>query len=170
MYLRFTALIVIAALAPAGCSWDPAEPSSEEAPTGERRKGNDAAIGKIRAGARALAQPQATVDYVAAEMEGVIKARTKSQALMHYDGYRVTMTTPTDRVTRITVQLTEAKPTMGQLTEAFGDPEENPKGLLYYYRSEATGSTIRILAEPDQMPAGENSLVKRIIIEGERTR
>jgi hypothetical protein len=117
-----------------------------------------------------LAQPQASVDYVADEMEGVIKARTKSQALMHYDGYRVTLTTPGDRVTQITFQLVEAKPTIKQLTDVFGEPEESPKGMLYEYESVATGSMIVILAEPVSMPADEDSLVRRIVIEGARTR
>jgi hypothetical protein len=117
-----------------------------------------------------LAQPQATVDYVAAEMEGVIMARTKSQALMHYDGYRVTLTTPGERVTRITFQLVEAKPTIEQLTGLFGEPREVRKGMLYEHVSVATGSTIVILAEPVSMPADEGSLVRRIIIEGARTR
>ena len=39
-----------------------------------------------------MANPDRNIDYVAAEMEGVIKARTKSQALIHYDGYRVNLT------------------------------------------------------------------------------
>jgi len=110
------------------------------------------------------------VDYVAAEMEGVIKARTKSQALMHYDGYRVTLTTPGDRVTTITFNLIEAKPTLKQLTDVFGEPQEVRKGMLYEHESVTTGSTIVILAEPVSMPADEGSLVRRIVIEGARTR
>ena len=133
-------------------------------------EGDDASISKVRAGARALAQPGASVDYVADEMEGAIKARTKSQALMQYDGYRVTLTTPGDRVTTITFQLIEAKPTVKQLTDELGEPEEARKGLLYTYESAATGSTILILAEPVSMPANEDSLVRRIVIEGARTR
>ena len=124
----------------------------------------------MRAAARALAQPQATVDYVAAEMEGVIMARTKSQALMHYDGYRVTLTTPGERVTRITFELIEAKPAIEQMTSMFGEPREVRKGMLYQHESVATGSTIVILAEPVSMPANDASLVRRIIIEGARTR
>lgn len=133
-------------------------------------KGNDASLPKVRAGARALAEPQPSVDYVAAEMKGVIKARTKSQALMHYDGYRVTLTTPGDRVTQITFQLVEAKPTVKQLTGIFGTPQEVRKGMLYEYKAAATGATILILAEPVSMPADEGSLVRRIIVEGARTR
>jgi hypothetical protein len=94
-------------------------------------RGDDAAIDDVRAGMRALAQPDASVEYVAAEMEGVIMARTKSQALMHYDGYRVQLTTPGNRVTRITFQLIEAKPTIKQLTAVFGEPREVGKGVLY---------------------------------------
>jgi hypothetical protein len=69
-------------------------------------RGNDAAVSGVRAAARALAEPEPSVDYVAAQMEGVIEARTNSQALMHYDGYRVTLTTPGDNVTRIVFELT----------------------------------------------------------------
>ena len=117
------------------------------------RPGQRRALDHVRAGARALAQPGASVDYVAAEMEGVIMARTKSQALMHYDGYRVTLTTPGDRVTQITFDLIEAKPTIRQMSDAFGEPEEVRKGLLYQHESAVTGATILILAEPVSMPA-----------------
>lgn len=129
-------------------------------------RGNDAAIGKVRAGAHALAQPEASLDYVAAQMEGVIRARTQSQALMYYDGYRVTLTTPKDRVTRITFTLIEAKPTMGQLDAVFGEPKQVNKGMLYEYDSPTTGSKLLILAEPVSTPANEGSLVRSIVIEG----
>jgi hypothetical protein len=137
---------------------------------GAKAEGDDSALGHVRAGTRALAQPEASVDYVAAEMEGVIMARTKSQALMHYDGYRVTLTTPGGRVTQIKFNLVEARPTINQLTELFGTPREVRKGMLYEYESVVTGSKIVILAEPVSMPANEGSLVRRIIIEGARTR
>ena len=97
-------------------------------------------------------------------------ARTKSQALMHYDGYRVTLTTPGERVTRITFELIEAKPAIEQMTSMFGEPREVRKGMLYQHESVATGSTIVILAEPVSMPANDASLVRRIVIEGARTR
>ena len=42
--------------------------------------------------------------------------------------------------------------------------------MLYEYESVVTGSTIVILAEPVSMPADEGSLVRRIVIEGARTR
>ena len=137
---------------------------------GANAEGDDSALGHVRAGTRALTRPEATVDYIAAEMEGTIMARTKSQALMHYDGYRVTLTTPGDRVTQIKFDLIEAKPTMKQLTELFGKPREVRKGMLYEHESVVTGSKLVILAEPVSMPADERSLVRRIIIEGARTR
>ena len=137
---------------------------------GPSAKGDDSALGHVRAGARALTRPEATVDYVAAEMEGVIMARTKSQALMHYDGYRVTLTTPGDRVTQIKFDLIEAKPTISQLTELFGEPEAVRKGMLYRHDAVVTGAAIAILALPVAMPADEGSLVRRILIEGARTR
>ena len=97
-------------------------------------------------------------------------ARTNSQALMHYDGYRVTLTTPGDRVTQIKFDLIEAKPTISQLTELFGEPEAVRKGMLYRHDSVVTGAAIAILALPVAMPADEGSLVRRILIEGARTR
>ncbi len=133
-------------------------------------KGNDAAIPVVRAGARALAEPGASVDLVAAQMEGAIAVRTKSQALMRYDGYRVTLTTPGEQVTRITFDLPEARPTVAQLTKVFGKPEEIRRGMMYEYYAEATGATIQILAEPVSLPATETSLVKRILIEGKKLR
>ena len=168
---RLTLLLIACLCASAACSRSETSEhvgDGESAPGGV--KGDDASVSMVRAGARALAQPEASVDYVAAEMEGVIKARTKSQALMHYDGYRVTLTTPGDRVTTITFNLIEAKPTMKQLTDVFGEPQEVRKGMLYSHESVTTGSTIVILAEPVSMPADEGSLVRRIVIEGARTR
>ncbi len=128
--------------------------------------GDDRALADVRAGVRAMTRADSTVDYVAAEMQGVIMARTKSQALMHYDGYRVTLTTPGDDVSSITFDLIEAKPSVAQLTESFGEPREVRKGMLYEHTSVVTESTIRILAEPVSLPADEGSLVRRIIIEG----
>jgi hypothetical protein len=117
-----------------------------------------------------MTQPQPTVDQVAAEMEGVIMARTKSQALMHYDGYRVTLTTPGDRVTQVTFQLVEAKPSVNQLNEVFGTPREVRQGMLYEHQSAVTGSKLVILAETVSTPADEDSLVSRIVISGAHTR
>jgi hypothetical protein len=59
---------------------------------------------------------------------------------------------------------------MDQLTKVFGKPEEVGRGMLYSYYAEATGSTIRILAEPVSKPATETSLVRRILIEGANLR
>jgi len=147
----------------------PAQGSDGES-AGNSARGDDAALRHVRAGTRAMTQPGAAVDYIAAEIEGVIMARTKSQALMHYDGYRVTLTTPAGRVTQIKFDLVEAKPTIKQLTEMFGKPREVRKGMLYEHESVVTGSRIVILAIPVSMPADEGSLVRQIIIEGARTR
>jgi hypothetical protein len=153
------------------CSRDPGSDAVGESEDGKAGvRGNAAAIKTVRAAAHALAQPEPTVDFVAAAMEGAIKARTKSQALIQYDGYRATLTTPADRVTQVTFRLIEAKPTIGQLTAELGEPEPNPKGALYTYEYAPTGATIRVLAEPVSMPVEEDSLVRRIAIEGARTR
>ncbi|MGB8330359.1 MAG: hypothetical protein WCE62_09550 [Polyangiales bacterium] len=140
------------------------EPSAASAP-----KADDALILRVRAAAHALSQPEPSVDYVAAEMEGVIMARTRNQALIHYDGYRATLTTPTDRVTRIVFLFTEAKPRIGQLTGEFGAPKPTGRGMLYELRSATTGAVLEILAEPVALPFNDDSLVRRIIIEGART-
>jgi hypothetical protein len=42
--------------------------------------------------------------------------------------------------------------------------------MLYEHQSAATGSTLLILAEPVSMPAGEGTLVRRIVVEGAPTR
>ena len=152
----------------AGCSRKGGD--SGEGPSGGSFRGNDASLAKVQAAARALADPDPTVDAVAARMEGVIKARTNSQAVMHYDGYHVTLTTPGDRVTRVVFDLTEARPSMDQLTDIYGAPETIRRGMLYHYFAEATGATIRILAEPVDKPATETSPVRRILIEGKKGR
>ena len=162
---RSLALILAACLcAAAACSRD--GKSNEDQPVIRSVRGDDTALVNIRAATRALAEPEPTVDYVAAQMEGVIKARTKTHALMHYEGYRVTLTTLSDRVTRITFDLVEAKPSIEQLTDELGTPREVPKGAIYEYASEVTGATIHVLAEPESLPAEPQSLVRRILIEG----
>lgn len=167
-HLRRTSWLVVSLLVVGACSRG--ESAGGDAPSGRAAQGDDAALSAIQAAARALAEPDPSVDYVAAQMEGVIKARTNSQALMHYDGYRVTMTTPGERVTRITFDLVETRPTMKQLTDIFGEPEEVGRGMLYQYHVAATGSTIRILAEPVSRPATETSLVRRVLLEGAQVR
>jgi len=168
---RLVVLLVLSLSVATACSRGPgsdAVSKSEDGTAGVR--GSAAAINTVRAAARALAQPEPTVDFVAAAMEGAIKARTNSQALIQYEGYRATLTTPTDRVTQVTFQLVEARPTIRQLTAELGEPEPNPKGMLYTYEYAPTGATIRILAEPVSMPSKEDSLVRRIAIEGSRVR
>lgn len=161
------AWLALSSIILAGCSRGK-ESSDKEGAKAIAPTGNDAAVSRVQGAARALAEPDPTVDYVAAQLEGVIRARTNSQALLYYDGYRVTFTTPGDRVTKITFDLTEAQPTMRQLTDVFGNPEEVGRGMLYRYSAEATGATIRILAEPLSKPATETSLVRRILLEGEK--
>ncbi len=139
-------------------------------PTGAGARGDDGALRHVHAGTRAMTQPGAAVDYIAAEIEGVIMARTKSQAVMHYDGYRVTLTTRAGGVTQIKFDLVEAKPSIKQLTEMFGKPREVRKGMLYEHESVVTGARIVILAVPVSMPADEGSLARQIIIEGARAR
>lgn len=131
--------------------------------------GNDAAVPKVMAAVRAMQEPDPSVDAVASRMKGVIKARTDTQALIHYDGYRATLTTPRQRVTRVVFDLVEARPTMAQLTKELGTPETVGRGMLYESTSPVTGATIRILAEPVTKPATEASLVRRVLVEGART-
>lgn len=128
--------------------------------------GDDAAIPTLRAAIHALSQPGPTVDYVASEMKGVIKARTNSQSIILYDGYRATLTTPGKSVTRITFDFAEAKPRIAQISKELGTPQSIGRGMLYEHHAAATGSTIRVLAEPVDKPATETSLVRRIVVEG----
>jgi len=166
---RLVVLLVLSLLTATACSrGSKSETDGNSEQAGVR--GNTAAINTVRAAAHAMAQPEPRVDFVAAAMEGAITARTRSKALIHYDGYRATLTTPTDRVTQVTFELIDAKPTIRQLTAELGEPEPNPKGMLYTYEYSPTGATIRVLAEPVSMPAEEDSLVRRIVIEGARTR
>ncbi len=139
---------------------------SEESFLTASAKGDDAAVPTIRAAVRALAQPDVSVDYVAAELQGVVKARTTSQALMHYDGFRVTMTTPGERVTRITFDLVERRPSVAQLSAVFGEPQEFGRGVLFEHYSEATNATIVILAETTSKPAADTTPVRKVIVEG----
>jgi hypothetical protein len=166
------ALLLVSSLcASAACSrGDAPEHAAEGDSTQAGAQGDDAAVEHVRAGTRALTRPEPSVEYVAAEMEGVIMTRTNTRALMDYDGYRATLTTPGNQVTRITFDLIEAKPTIEQLTSVFGAPRESSKGMFYEHVSAVTGSTVVIFAEPVSMPADEGSLVRRIIIERARRR
>ncbi len=152
-----------------GCSKSDDARGTDDDSLAVARAGDDAAVPTIMAAVRALTQPDPTVDYVASEMKGVIKARTDTQALIHYDGYRATLTTPRKLVTRVVFDLVTARPTMAQLTEELGTPESVRRGMLYSHSSASTGAAIRVLAEPVEKPATEASLVRRVVIEGART-
>ena len=167
-HFRLVLWLALSLISFAGCSRDGA--ATGEGPAGQAAQGNTAAVSAVQAAARALAEPDPSVNYVAAEMAGVIKVRTNSQALLYYDGYRVTLTTPGDRVTRVVFELTQTRPSIAQLTRELGTPKEVGRGMLYEHHAEATGATIRILAEPVSKPATETSLVRRIVVEGASTR
>jgi hypothetical protein len=158
-------LVFALAATVAGCSrgGDSSNEAGAVVPSGSKE-----AAQRVQSAARALSTRDPSVDYVAAEMEGVIKGRTASQALIHYDGYRVTFTTPKDRVTRIQFDFIEAKPTMRQLADSFGPHEEVGDGWLFRHSSRVTGANIRIFAEPQKSPATETSLVRRVLVEGEK--
>lgn len=167
----FALSLVLCFCAAAACSRDKgAERTTDDGSEKTGARGDDAAIETIQAAARALAEPNPTVDYVAAEMEGVIKARTKSQALIHYDGYHATLTTPGDRVTVIKFDLTDAKPSVAQLSDEFGEMKDHRRGVSFDYEVASTGARIVILAEPVELPADVESLVRRVTIQGARTR
>ncbi|NNE19895.1 MAG: hypothetical protein HKN10_15595 [Myxococcales bacterium] len=171
MYPRLTSSLLIVVCAMAACTrGDSLEDIAEQELERSGPGGNDAALGRVRAAARCMANPDRNINYVAAEMEGVIKARTKSQALIYYDGYRVTFITPGGQVTQVTFDLVEAKPSLQQMTAAFGPASEVAKGWLYGQTSGSTGARIHILAEPVSMPAEGNGLVRRIIVRRARGR
>lgn len=167
----FALSLVLCLCAATACSRDEGGARTVDDGSGETgTRGDDAAVDTIVAAARALAEPNPTVDYVAAEMEGLIKARTKSQALIHYDGYHATLTTPGDRVTVIKFELTDAKPSVAQLADELGEPQDHRKGVTFDYEVASTGARIVILAEPVKPPADMASLVRRVTIQGARTR
>ena len=167
-YPRLASSLLVIACAMAACTLG--DSLEDIAARDSERAGNDAALDRVRAAVRAMANPDRNLDYVAAEMEGVVKARTKSQALMYYEGYRVTFVTPGDQVTQVTFELIEAKPSVRQMTKAFGTPSEVVKGMLYEQSFASTGARIQILAEPVAMPAEEDGLVRRIIVRRARGR
>jgi hypothetical protein len=170
-YPRLASSLLVIVCATAACTrGDSLEDIAEQQAERSGPGGDDAALDRVRAAVRAMANADRNIDYVAAEMEGVIKARTKSQALIYYDGYRVTYTTPGDQVTQVNFDLVEAKPSLRQMTDAFGTPSEVAKGMLYEESSGSTGARVHILAEPVSMPAEENGLVRRIIVRRARGR
>jgi hypothetical protein len=73
-------------------------------------------------------------------------------------------------VTQVTFDLVEAKPSMQQMTDAFGPPTEIAKGMLYEHSSRSTGARIHILAELVSMPAEKTGLVRRIVVRRARGR
>lgn len=162
--LNRSVLFLLIALCAVACSKND---GSKQASGDTIAKASDAALPSIRRAVRVWRE-SATVDRVAAELEGTIMARTTAQALMHYPGYRIILTTPGNVVTRIVFQFDDAKPSIGQLGEMFGKPEEIPKGMLYTQENVTTGQRINILAEPVTMPAEDVTLVKRLLIEGAR--
>jgi len=147
---------------------DSLEDLGDQRSSGTSEDGNDAALAKVSAAVRAISQPEPTVDQVAAAMEGAIKVRTKSQALIYYDGYRVIFVTPRDRVTQVTFQLVEAKPSMRQLSDVFGTPIVTDTGVIFEHSSSSTGARLHILAEPVSMPPDDRTLVQRIVVRGAR--
>lgn len=171
-YPRLVSLILSIACVSTACT--PNDSAEELAASGQtaqgRSEGSDDALDTVRAAVRALAEPGATVDYVAAQMHGVIKVRKKTRALIHYDGYRATLKTLGEQVSRIAFDFVEAKPSVRQLNEMFGTPKEVRRGMLYEHTSNVNGAKLGILAEPSEKPANEDSLVRRIVIESARAR
>ncbi|MFW2390563.1 MAG: hypothetical protein ACN4G0_19665 [Polyangiales bacterium] len=171
-YPRLVSLILSIACVSAACTRnESAEELVESGDTARgRSEGSDEALDTVRAAVRALAEPGATVDYVAAQMQGVIKVRKKTQALIHYDGYRAMLRTLGDQVSQIAFDFVEAKPSVSQLSEMFGTPREVRRGMLYEHTSNVSGVRFRLLAEPSEKPANEDSLVRRLVIETARSR
>lgn len=166
--LKRSALFLLITLSIVACSKK--EAAEQQASASAPARGSKAALPSIQRAVRVWSRERPTVDLVAAELEGVIMARTTSQALMHYQGYRIILTTPGEVVTRIVFQFDDTKPSISQLTELFGKPEEVRKGMLYTHENVTTGQRINILAEPVTIPAEDVTLVKGLIIEGARTR
>jgi len=164
------ALLFLAILcASTGCSrGNSREGLDDQDSSGTGQGGNAAALTKVSAAVRAMSQPEPTVDHVAAAMEGVIKARTTNEALIHYDGYRAIFVAPRDRVTQVTFQLIEAKPSVRQMSDVFGTPIVTDHGVVFEHSSSSTGARLHIVAEPVSMPPEENTLIRRILVRGAR--
>ena len=171
-YPRLVSLIVLIASSSGACTQrDSTEQLVESGESsGSSSDGSNAALDTVSAAIRAFAQPGAKVDYVAAQMKGVIKVRKKSLALIHYEGYRASLATVGDRVTRIDFDFVEAKPSVRQLNEMFGAPREVRRGMLYSHKSSVNEAKLSILAETKDKPAEEGTLVRRLVIEGARAR
>jgi hypothetical protein len=167
--LKRNAVILLIALGAVACSKTPSAEKQQGRAAGTPTEGSEAALKSVGRAVRVWSKERPTVDLVAAELEGVIMARTTAQALMHYDGYRIILMTPGEVVTRIVFQFDdEAKPSILQLTGLFGEPEGSPKGMLYSHQNVTTGQKINILAQPETMPVEDVTLVKGLIIEGAR--
>jgi len=165
------ALVLLIALCAVACSKKEAAEQRPGADADAPSESSEAALNSVRRAMRVWSKERPTVEVVAAELEGVIMARTTAQVLMHYPGYRIILTTPGEVVTRIVFQFDDdAKPSIIQLTGLFGEPKAIQKGMLYTQQNVTTGQTINILAQPVTMPAEDVTLVKGLIIEGARTR
>lgn len=169
--MKRTAVVVLIALCAVACSKKAPEQDQQSVSAGTPTKGSEALLKSVQRAVRVLGKQRPTIDLVAAELEGVIMAKTTAQSLMHYKGYRIILTTPGEVVTRIVFQLDDdVRPNVLQLTDLFGKPKEMQKGLLYTRENMTTGQKINILATPVTMPAEDVTLVKRLLIEGARTR
>ncbi|MEM7136579.1 MAG: hypothetical protein AAF500_08380 [Myxococcota bacterium] len=150
------------------------ESSSESGAIGEGSggpvQGSDAAIPTIKQAVRVWMHDQPTVDLVGAELGGKITARTPSEAVMHFDGYRAILTTAGDIVVRIAFHFDTAKPTLFQLTELYGQPEEVSKGALLETEVPVTGRRVRMLARTVDLPPTESTLVEGLLLDAPRAR
>ena len=144
------------------CSKDDA---ASDVRAGAVARGSDVAIEAIEEAVRVWTQPSLPIDLVAARLEGVVMAKNPSHAIMHYDGYRILLTTSGNIVTRIEFQFDDTKPSILQLTELFGTPKEVKKGMLYTKVLQER-IEVRILARTVSMPPTEATLVKSLLIEG----
>ncbi|MEM7436993.1 MAG: hypothetical protein AAF436_17695 [Myxococcota bacterium] len=165
-------LCAVMAVGTTACSKgeSPAESSATGEGSGAPVQGSNAAIPTIKQAVRVWMHDQPTVDHVAAELGGKIMARTPSQAVMHFDGYRAILTTAGDIVVRIAFHFDKAKPTLFQLTELYGKPEEVSKGALLETEVPVTGRRVRMLARTVDVPPTESTLVKGLLLDAPRAR
>jgi len=168
--LKRIALACLFASCVLACSKGDGAEGAGSSASGAPRRGSTAAIPTIERAVRVWRQERPTVDLVAAELEGTVMAKTTAQAIMHYDGYRVILTTPGELVTRIELQFDDAKPSVGQLTDLYGKPEETKNGVLFKHERETTRQTILLFANTVTVPAEETTLIRKLLIEGERFR
>ncbi|MEM8609744.1 MAG: hypothetical protein AAGF92_21785 [Myxococcota bacterium] len=161
MLTRTTTLALLFALAAWGCSKN----DGADGASGAVARGSEVAMPTVDEAVRVWTQPELSLELVAAKLKGVVMSETTSQATMEYEGYQVLLKLSGRMVTRIEFLFDDTKPSVLQLVELYGKPQEVRKGMLFE-RVLQERFRVRMLAVPVSMPAEDGTLVKSLLIEG----